>query len=173
MKLKQKELDILYECWKTGNNLKERMKLATEQIPKVNNLLLLKTMRSLEKNDPKWLRWKTRKTNERQRQKEQARLERAQRREKREQRKIEKEIKTEEDKVKYRLAKHIDIIKKNIADIELKLFYCPDMKHYMSNHACIFRVFSNISFGPICDKCVRMNKYREKLEEIINERPTK
>jgi hypothetical protein len=61
--LTKAQLDVLYECWKEGNDTKERLILIEQRMPKVPTPKALKVMRKMAKSDAKWLKWSTRQSN--------------------------------------------------------------------------------------------------------------
>lgn len=176
-------VNVLYECWKEGNDTKDRIKLIEKNLD-VPLPTALSAMRKLAKSDPKWIRWATRKKNELEKAKlakekeiERKKQEKEQRRAQREvQRKI-KEVKLREKKEKSLLESKID--NTYVSDISGKIppefFFCPDVSQFVNNNSCIFRVFSKdkkyeISHGGPCEKCKRMDKFIPILKELIDDR---
>lgn len=178
----EEKLNILYDCWKNAENTQDRIKLIEKELSNIALPKALAMMRKMAKEDTKWLKWATRKKNEVERvklEKKQARAKRKaeveQRRKERLMRKQAREEKQEENKVKENIRKkistsHIEEIQKKI---DFQFFFCPDVNYYVNNHSCIFRIFQkpdkySFNFSGPCAKCVRMDKYLDKIEEVIN-----
>lgn len=174
IKWNKKKLDILYECWKNGNDTKERLGLIEKNMPKVPSLSALKVMRKMAKTDPKWLKWKTRQKNLKEKEKLEKQKEREKKRKEKEQRRKDREEKRKIREEKLKQKKQIEKVSKNLNQSEIKekiqteFFFCPDTNQYVSNISCIFRIFGELSFGNVCDKCKRMNKYLPIIQEGID-----
>jgi hypothetical protein len=175
----KKQLDTLYECWKDADNYKDRTALIEARLPKLPVLAALKEMRSLAKNETKWLKWAARKKNEEKKEKLAKKKEREQKKEEmqkkrmiRKERKKCREIniteKTLREKVRRRLL--VSHYSKVQEEIEQKFFFCNDVQQYVNNISCIFRLFSEqheFSPGGSCDKCSYMDKHIPTLMEVI------
>ena len=179
-KLTKKQIEILYECWKEGNNTKERLVLIEKNLPGVSPLVALGTMRSLAKTDTKWLKMATRKKNVEEKEKN----DKQEAKEKKKlvsQKKKEERVKKKEERDKIKSHKEqIQSIKSCLNEshfdkiceiLKTEYFFCPDIDQYVNNISCLYRVFGE---HPILDtkclKCSRMNKYIPEIEEITNGR---
>lgn len=183
----QKQLDILYECWKEAEKPKDRIPLVEEKLPEMPPATALGIIRKLARTDPKWIRWSTRKKNEaekakleKKKERERKKAERDKRRQLREKKKELREKEQQEKSLREKLQKSFK--EKHSSQLAEKVppefFFCPDTQQYVNNNSCIFRVFSEgpngFSYGPPCDKCKRMDKYIPVIQEIIkNDRRNK
>lgn len=181
VKLTKKQLNVLYECWKNGNNIKERLVLIEKNLAKVPPLVALSIMRHMAKTDTKWLKMATRKKNQQEKEKLKRKKEQEKKKCEVKRKKIERE---ERRKKRTRLEaqkKKLKDIKNNLQvsylstleeKIEPKFFFCPDTHQFVHNLSCIFRIFSDefhVSLGPECEKCSRMDKFIPIIEEVIND----
>ena len=180
-KIKKQHLEILFECWKNGNNTKEWLELITTNLPKLPPLKALSVMRKMAKTDEQWLRAANRKTNkkekekkEKQKEKENKRAAAVAKREEREEKRAERDKKKEQsdrlNNIKENLTKEdVNIL---IEKIGIEYFFCSDLHQYVNNISCIFKLFSNEykDSGNNCENCLKMNKHIPLLEEIVNGR---
>jgi hypothetical protein len=188
--LTKAQLDVLYECWKEGNDTKERLILIEQRMPKVPTPKALKVMRKMAKSDAKWLKWSTRQSNLKEKEKLNKENEKNRNKEEKERKRKERELKKaeKEDKKQERVQKQIQKsqkaqISKHIESslagelekhIDVSFFFCPDVHQFVNNISCIFRVFSDdVSFCNACDKCKRMDKYITILKEVTDGRSAK
>jgi hypothetical protein len=180
-KLTSQQLDILYECWKEADNTKDRLKLIEQKLPKVAPLIALNIMRKKAKIDPKWIGMATRKQNKIEKEKTEKQLLKEKKKKEREQKKQEREqnklIRLNKQKEKENLNKIKIHLKQDFLDrisnkIKSEFFFCSTVQCFVNNISCIYRVFSdeyNIYIDSSCEKCKKMDKYLELIEEIINE----
>ncbi|MFA5048420.1 MAG: hypothetical protein WC516_05365 [Patescibacteria group bacterium] len=179
------QLEILFECWKNGNNTKEWLDQITKQLPKVPPLIALSIMRSLVKTNTEWQKIAKRKKNKKEKEKLDKKAESEKKKTVAIQKKQEIERKrTERNKIKEQKEK-IKNIKQNLKtedtknlleNIEVEYLFCSDVDQYINNISCIFRLFSNeysILLDTKCEKCIKMNKYIPVLEETINAKSEK
>jgi hypothetical protein len=180
-KLTKKQMDILYECWKNGDNTKERLALIEQNLPRVPSLTALSIMRRMARTDTKWLKMATRKKNQQEKEKLEKKRARekkkAEAEKKRAAREEKKKAKTKQDAQKRRLARirkafgtsYLPTLEEKI---EPEFFFCPSVHQYVHNLSCIFRIFSdefNVSLSSGCDKCSKMDKFISIIEEIIKD----
>lgn len=178
-KLTKKQLNILYECWKDGENTKERLALIEDRLPKIPSLTALSIMRHMAKTDTKWLKMATRKKNqiekeklEKKKERERKKIEAEKKRAEREKKRAERNQRAVQKKKMQKIGRNLSLFYLPILEkkIEPEFFFCPSVQQYVHNLSCIFRVFSDefdVSLCPECDKCSRMNKYIAIVEEII------
>jgi DNA gyrase/topoisomerase IV subunit A len=179
-KLTQKQLDILYDCWKNADNAKDRLKLILVHLPNISSLYALSIMRNKAKTDPKWISTSTRKKNKIEKDKEQKKLEKEQKKLEKEQKKLEKKVKREErNKLKEEKTRLKEIKSKLKFEhleqitqlIKSDFFFCSTVQHFVNNISCVYRVFSedfNFPLHSNCEKCKKMDKYIENIEEVVN-----
>jgi hypothetical protein len=179
--LTKKQLDILYECWKSADTTKDRLALIEKNLPKVSSLAALSIMRKLAKTDSKWLKMATRKSNQKEKEKiekrkmrERNKIEKEKKRKEREKRKKEREISIEQKSKLTLLREKLKnkYLEKVIDKIENRFFFCSDVHQFVNSISCIFRIFSNdhiLSRCVQCDKCSRFNKHMALLEEVIKD----
>lgn len=180
--LTKAQIDVLYECWKEGNNTKERLALIEEKLPKVSTVLALKVMRKMAKTDTKWLKWSTRQQNIKEKEKEKRKdeierkkIEKEKRRKEREKRRIEREEKQRRKHQRERISNNIEdsLVSDMETEIPSKFFFCSETHQYVNTILCIYRIFNkDYSFGNVCDNCRKMDKYIPLLKEIVDGRST-
>lgn len=184
-KFTKAQLEILFECWKNGNNTKEWLDLIAKNLPKVSQLAALSAMRSLVKTDAAWQKADTRKKNKKEKEKREKKAEKEKKKAAAVQKKQEREKrKAEKEKVKA-YKERIENIKQNLKasdmnslleKINAEYFFCSEMDQYVNNISCIFKVFSD-EYSELldtkCEKCEKMNKHIPVLEEIVNARSKK
>ena len=179
-KLTKKQVEILYECWKEGNNTKEWLALIEKNLPDISSLVALSTMRSLAKTDTKWLKMATRKKNVEEKEKDEKRAAKEKKKITAQNKKEERAKKREEkDKIKSH-KEQIQSIKSCLNEshfdkiceiLKTEYFFCAEIDQYVNNISCLYRVFGE---HPILDnkclKCSKMNKFIPEIEEIVNGR---
>ena len=180
-----KQLEILYECWKSADNNKDRLELIKKKLPKVHPVVALSEMRKKAKNDTKWIKMATRKKNQKEKEKEEKKKVRVKREKEKEERKKVREEKRKQKKILLKQQERDDKIKESlnsshenllVENLDLNFFFCPATNQYVHELSCIFRVFSNeydVNVNSTCEKCVRMNKYIDTLLEVINEKESR
>jgi len=180
-KLTKKQLEILYECWKDGENTKEWIALIEERLPKVPSLAALSVLRRMAKTDTKWLKMATRKKNQKEKEKADKQKEKERKKIEAEKKKVERERKRKERTQRETQKQRLEKIKENLKisylpaleeKIEPEYFFCQDVHQYVHNLSCIFRIFSNefnVLLASECEKCSKMNKFISIIEEIIKD----
>lgn len=171
--------NLLYDCWKEDPDINKLITSFSKTFSFIPAPEILKKIRNLSKNDPKWIRWKSRKKNEKEKIKlvkkqeiEKKKQERLEKRKIREERKILKDKKSKEKQRKDYISQNLsENLQKEISiKIPPEFFFCGDIQQYANNNSCIFRAFvENYPKSPECLKCKRMDKYIAVVEEIIED----
>jgi len=181
-KLTKPQLEILFDCWKNGNNTKEWLELIVNRLPKVQSLLALSIMRKMAKTDEQWIKAATKKKNKLEKEKREKFIEKEKKKVAASQRKQEREKKCQIKKEKQaeKIVRQnlyekltLSVVKQLEEKIKPEFFFCTEAQQYINNIACIFRLFSKefVEIVPsYCSNCKKMNCYISTIEEIINEK---
>ena len=179
-KFTKADLEILFECWKEGENSKEWIKLIEERLPKIPTLFALSTMRKMAKTETRWLKMATRKKNQKEKEKEEKQREREKRKQESFKKKKEREERRKEKEKRQEQEKKFSKIKDNLKISDTKIimeklgeeyFFCSEVDQYVNNISCIYRLFSNeypVLLNSKCERCIKLNKYLPKIEEVSN-----
>ncbi len=176
----EESLNILYECWKNNESIKEQLLEAANKLPKISQPEILSMMRKMAKTDTKWLKWatriKTQKEKEIEKEKQAIAAKKEliikKRQERENKRKIKEKVLLHKNVIEELKSKLDQSFSKSISElIKPEFFFCPDVSQYVNNNSCIFRVFSNcIPVDSQCAECKRMDKHIDLIREAINGR---